>query len=161
MKSSKLQRNSRIWIYTASRRLKPEEVIWIEKKGAEFTSGWRTHGKPLEAAVEVLNNHFIIVAVDDEWVGPSGCSIDSSISFIKELESSLHIDFLDKLNIAYRGQDGSIEVIRLSEFQALIEKGEVKSNTLVFNNLIQKLYQLENEWEVELDKSWHKQLLPV
>ncbi|HBH07556.1 MAG TPA: ABC transporter ATPase [Flavobacteriales bacterium] len=161
MKNSRLNRNSRIWIYTASRKLNTDEVNWIEKKGLEFTDSWQTHGKPLEATIEVVYNRFIVVAVDDEWVGPSGCSIDSSIAFIKEMESSLQIDLLDKLNIAYRNRNGAIDVVKLPEFQTLIDQGEIKSDTLVFNNLIQKLNQLDDEWEVELDNSWHKQLLPA
>lgn len=153
-----LAEKSRVWIYQSNRRLTEQEVKEIKGAGNQFIQSWATHGKDLEAAFEVFENLFLVLFVDEAKVSASGCSIDSSVHFIKEIESRYNIDCFDRMNIAYE-IEGTICFKKMSEFQDSIDSGEINENTIVFNNLVESKKDFMENWKVPLVKSWHKQLL--
>ncbi|MAX81127.1 MAG: ABC transporter ATPase [Crocinitomicaceae bacterium] len=150
---------SRIWIYQSNRELTQEEVQLIKAKGDAFVQQWKAHQKDLSAEFDVLYNLFIVLAVDENMIPASGCSIDESVAFIKSIESEFKIDLLDKLNLAYRSGNGNIQVDHMNEFMGKIKSGEINEETIVFNNLINTKKDLQLCWEVPAKESWHKQLL--
>jgi hypothetical protein len=46
-----------------------------------------------------LYNQLIVLSVDDSSLGASGCSIDSSVKFIKELGTELKVDFFNRMYV--------------------------------------------------------------
>jgi len=150
--------HSRVWIYQSSRELNEEEVEEILKYGNEFIQNWAAHGEELNAAFEVFYNRFIILFADESQVKASGCSIDSSVHFIKKLQEAYGIDLFDRLNIAFRTAN-RIDVMRMNDFQLALNKGLLDENTIVFNNLVENKRDFESSWEVPLKESWHKQLI--
>ena len=54
---------------------------------------------PLTAGVTILENHFIVVALDEGKNGASGCSIDTLQKTIQELEKDLSIALMNRLNV--------------------------------------------------------------
>jgi hypothetical protein len=95
--------------------------------------------------------------VDESQAGASGCSIDKSVRFMKELEVQYNINLFDRFNLAYK-QDNIIRSVPRNQFEELIKAGTITQNTIVFNNLVQTLAELETKWEVPLKDSWHIQL---
>src|SRR5690606_37545073 len=81
--------HARLWVYKAPRDLGQAEQKLVREKGQAFTGSWAAHGQPLDACVDVLAGRFVVVAVDEEQAMASGCSIDRSVAFIKELEHDL------------------------------------------------------------------------
>lgn len=156
---SNLPDSSRIWIYTSNRKFSPAEVSEINDLGKNFVASWKVHGTPLEAGFEVVYNQFVIVAVNENVAGASGCSIDSSVGLMKQLEQQFNVSLLDKMNLAFHGSNNTIEVLPMMEFQNKLDNGGIHSETIVFNNLVENLGELRNSWEVPLKNSWHKQLL--
>ncbi len=144
----------RIWIYQANRQLKGEEKGLILDVLGQFTAQWKAHGKPLAAKAEVRHDRFIILMVDDSVAPPTGCSIDSSVHLLKEVERKTGLDLFDRMQIAYR--DGaSIHVVPRADFEHLVASGDVTEDTIVFNNLIASYPELETHWEVPFRDSWH------
>jgi hypothetical protein len=78
---------------------------------------------------------------------------------MKQLESQFNVVLLDKLNLAFHGDNNSVEVLPMFDFQKEMDKGRINAKTIVFNNLLETLGELRSSWEVELENSWHKQLL--
>lgn len=76
---------------------------------------------------------------------------------MKELENEYQINLFDRFNLAYRDGQKIVSVSR-NEFEELIKTGQITENTIVFNNLVQTLDELETKWEVPLKDSWHVQL---
>lgn len=144
----------RIWIYQASRLLTPNEEDIVGDKLAAFTAQWKAHGAPLAASVEIKYNLFIILAVDQSYAMPSGCSIDQSVRLLKELEQELALSLFDRMQIAYR-KDGEINVVSRATFEQLIANGDVTEDTLVFNNLVASRSEMMTQWEVPFKQSWH------
>ena len=65
--------------------LSKNEISEITQKGKELIPNWASHGSSLKAAIEIFYDHFIVVLVDEKQAAASGCSIDKSFQFIKEL----------------------------------------------------------------------------
>lgn len=144
----------RIWIYQASRPLSEREEEMVLHKLAQFTTQWKAHGAPLAASVEIRYHLFIIIAVDQSYALPSGCSIDKSVHLLKELEHELGISLFDRMQIAYR-EKGEIRVVPRAQFEQLIAEGKITADTIVFNNLVIDKANLIDEWEVPFHQSWH------
>ncbi len=151
--------HARIWIYQADRKLTDSEMEKIKVLGDAFVSQWQTHGKSLASSFAIEHQQFLIIAVDEEQVAASGCSIDASVGFIKSIEEQFSLDLMDKMKIAYRDTNNNIEIIPLSEFQDQLSSGMLNAETIVFNNLVNCWGDLKSNWEVAVKNSWHKQLI--
>lgn len=152
-----ISENSRIWIYQSDRILNPDEEERIRQKLDEFTSQWLAHGHQLAAFSEIRHKQFLILCVDEQVAGATGCSIDKSVYLMKEIEKEFGIGLFDRFRIAYRDGD---EVVNCSktEFEERLSNGELNSDTIVFNNMISSRKELDSGWEVAMKDSWHGQV---
>ena len=103
---------------------------------------------------EIRYGFFIILTVDESQAGVTGCSIDSSVRLIKEIESEYHVDLFNRFNIAYRVDD-EVKVQGKEDFETLVNIKQVTPETIVFNNMVQTLADLDAKWEVPFKNSWH------
>lgn len=149
--------NSRVWIYQADRNLATQELSSIQNRLNTFTATWEAHGKVLKASAEIKYNRFIIFIVDEAQAPVTGCSIDKSVAVLKTLELEFNLSLFDRMQIAYRDEHG-IQVCSKTDFEALIAKGLVTEDTVVFNNLAQTYGALQTSWEVSAKQSWHSTL---
>jgi hypothetical protein len=149
-----LPQESRIWIYQSSRKFSDEEVADIEKDLLPFIENWSAHGTSLEASFTIRYNRFIILSVNQEFHPATGCSIDSSVGFIQNLEQKYSLDLLDKMNVAFK-QGEFITYKTLLEFKKLAKDKSVSENTIVFNNLVNTIEELNEGWEIPASESWH------
>lgn len=152
-----ISENSRVWIYQADRALSAEEQIQIQEILTDFTSQWLAHVNQLAATGEIRNDRFIILSVDEQQTGATGCSIDKSVKLMQEIEQRFRISLFDRFNIAYRDEN-EIRSVDREEFENLIKSGAVNNDTIVFNNLVENREQLETNWEIPLKNSWHAQV---
>ena len=149
-----LPAHSRVWVYQGNRIVSMEEAFQIENKLQEFVSNWAAHSQSLYAAAEFRYNQFVILAVDEAQMGASGCSIDSSVRFIKSLEVEYKISFTDRMLFAFKSKEG-IKTYEREEFENALIEGEITNDTIVFNNLVQTKELFDSSWEVPLKNSWH------
>lgn len=152
-----MSENSRVWIYQSDRAFSAAEAESIQDLLNQFTSQWLAHGNQLAAKGEVRYNRFLILIVDESQAGATGCSIDKSVGLMKQIESQFHVNLFDRFNIAWRDGD-QFSSCGKQEFERLIATGRVSENTVVFNNLVQTLSELEDKWEVPFKDSWHQQV---
>lgn len=145
---------SKVWIYQSDRELKPEEVASIQQRLDSFTSQWKAHGHQLLAKAEILHNFFIVFIVDEESASVTGCSIDSSVRIIKELEQEFNLDLFNRFNIAYK-QDDIVIVVSKEDFETLINIKKIGPKTIVYNNLVANLGEFQTKWEIPFEDSWH------
>ncbi|CAM3534830.1 hypothetical protein FLGE108171_01995 [Flavobacterium gelidilacus] len=146
--------HSKIWIYQANRKLSDNEVTEITEVTKEFVENWAAHGTSLEASFIVKYNRFIILAVNQDFHAATGCSIDSSVQFIQNLEAKYEIDLLDKMNVTYKTGE-FIAFKTLIDFKQLAKSKSVSENTIVFNNLVNTIEEWQDFWEVPANESWH------
>ena len=149
--------NSRVWVYQSDKQLNDADVIKLQIMLDNFTTGWTAHNNQLKAKAEIRYNRFIILIVDESQAGASGCSIDKSVRFMKDIEQQFGINLFDRFNLAYRSGEEILSVPRHT-FEGLISNKTIDTNTIVFNNMVQNLTELETKWEVPFKDSWHIQL---
>jgi hypothetical protein len=149
-----ISKNSRVWIYQSNRPFSLHEEHRIKQKLDGFISQWEAHGSKLTAKVEIHYNRFIMLMVDEEQAGATGCSIDKSVNLMKHIEEEFDINLFDRFNIAYRDSSGIHSCTR-EEFEKLVSEDKITENTIVFNNLVQTVSELESKWEVPFKNSWH------
>ncbi|HQS53317.1 MAG TPA: ABC transporter ATPase, partial [Daejeonella sp.] len=118
------------------------------------TTEWQAHGHALAALAEIYHHQFIVLSVDEQIAGATGCSIDKSVHLMKELETKFNINLFDRFRMAYKSGEDIINCSR-EEFEDRIKKGIVDGQTLVFNNLISRRKELETSWNIPLADSWH------
>lgn len=150
-------KNSRVWVYQSATELSNEQTQQIQQQLNTFAQGWTAHNHQLLAGAQVKYNRFLILVVDESQAGASGCSIDKSVNFMKQLEQQHGITLFDRFNLAYRNGENILSAPR-NEFEELIKAGVISQDTMVFNNLVQTLEELQTKWEVPLKDSWHMQL---
>mgnify|MGYP001165596257 FL=1 len=155
---SSLPSHARVWVYQSSRVFTASENEEISAILTTFLSNWATHGTPLKTAFELRHNQFIVIGLDEEVKGASGCSIDASVHMIQSLESKYGLELLDKMNVCYR-EDTEIAYTPLKEFRKLAKTPKVSPDTIVFNNLVVDKAEYESHWEVPAYDSWHSRFI--
>lgn len=150
-----MKENTRVWIYQSNRSFTSTETEEIQSKVNAFVQDWASHKLALSSSGEVLHNRFIVLKVDESNVGASGCSIDTSVRFIQELGAAYHVDFFDRMNFAYV-DNNEVKTAQREEFTALYQAGVINDDTLVFNNLVKNVEEMNNGWQIKLSDSWHR-----
>lgn len=145
----------RVWIYQSNRFFKESETNEIQKKLNTFVSTWKAHGSALSAKATVLYNLFIVLQIDEDLTAASGCSIDKSVDFLKQLEKEYSIVLFDRYQVAYIDETGVVKRTDKLGFESLVQAGEIKKDTLVFDNTISKSIDLDTKWKVPFKESWH------
>lgn len=153
-----LQNNSRVWIYQSNRVFTHKEIEFVTEKATDFINNWTRHGDDLKGSFTIKYHQFLVLAVDENFNNVSGCSIDASVRFVQQLEQSLQLDLMDKMNITFKDGE-NINLIKLSQFQEFVKSKKINEETIVFNNLIATKEDFENNWEVPVKQSWHKRFL--
>ena len=150
--------NAKVWIYQSDSNLSSTDVELIEKEVKFFLNNWSSHNKEIDSSYEIRYNRFLIIGLNENINSASGCSIDKSVNFIKNLQSILKVNFLNRLDVAYK-IGNEINTISLLEFQNMIRENKLSKDSIVYNNIIdtKKLYL--NSWETTIENSWHKKFL--
>lgn len=145
--------NSRLWIYQANRALSQDEIQEMEKLGRAFTAEWTAHQRDLKASFTILNERFLVLAVDEEAQEATGCSIDKSVHFMKQMEQTFGLHLFDRTQIAFL-QDGGVWVVKLPEIKGKVAAGEIQKDTLTFNTLVQTKKEWQDQWTQPASETW-------
>lgn len=146
---------SRIWVYQASRTFLLSEALEIEALLNDFAIGWKSHGVPVKGAGYLFFGQFIILMADETATGVSGCSTDSSVRFIKEIEQRFSVNMFDRTTLAFVIKD-KVQLLPLAQVQYAADNGFIDGDTLYFNNLVQTKDELEKNWIIPIKESWLK-----
>lgn len=153
-----LPEESKIWIFQSTRNFNGEELKSIESRLDEFMKNWNAHGDALTAAYAIPYDRFIVVAVDENIVPASGCSIDSLTRVIKAIEADFNFGLLNRMLVSY-GLNDEIITLPLSEFKEKVRQNELPMDASVFHNGVSNLRDFEEAWELPLAESWVSVLL--
>lgn len=139
--------------------LTDNEVEIIQDKGAQFILGWNTHGKALFSELHVAFGYFIILAVDEKVSKASGCSIDKSMQFIRDIEKIFNIQLTNRLTIALLN-DTVVNLIELKKLQENLRAEIINPDQLFFDHTVQTIGEIKNNWIKPLKNSWLSRYLP-
>lgn len=104
---------ARIWIYQSDQPISDSIRNEMKSKLKDFVNEWSAHGTKLKAIGELVDDYRIILCTDGN-VEASGCSIDASVRFIKELGKTFHLNFFNRLQILVE-KNGQKELMHFSQ----------------------------------------------
>jgi len=140
---------SRVWIYQSKTAFSEADVTKIREHIVAFTQQWTSHNRALRASGDVL---------DESMADASGCSIDSSVHFIKAVEQEYGVDLFDRMIFTYE-KDGTVHATDREQFASLYGSGEINDDTIVFDNLVNTKADFDQRWKVRLGDSWHQRMV--
>tara|TARA_B100001287_G_C22612862_1_gene496021 strand:- start:355 stop:846 length:492 start_codon:yes stop_codon:yes gene_type:complete len=153
-----LNKNSKVWVFQSSSKIPESLLDKISKDSKDFLDRLNSHGNSLNSSFKLVYNHFLIIAVENIKNEISGCSIDTIIRFVKNLELRYNLSFFDRFIIKYK-EDNNIKATSLHEFKSICKTQKISNKITVFNNLVKNIDELENIWETNIQNSWLKRFL--
>ena len=123
-----LPEQERIWLYASEKELTQSQQDYILNVISEELKGLNAHKQPLTSGVTILENHFIVVALDENKNGASGCSIDTLQNTIQKIEKELTFSLMNRLNVFCKIED---EILCIPSFKL----GSVADKDTLFYDL--------------------------
>ena len=145
--------DSRVWIYQSNRLFTLNEVFVVEDRLKEFALNWKSHGTPVKGEGHLFFGQFIVLLADETATGVSGCSTDSSVRLIKEIEQQFAVNLFDRTTLAFIIKE-KVQLLPLSQLNYAAENGFISPETFYFNNLVQTKEELESNWIISVKDSW-------
>jgi hypothetical protein len=152
--------SSRVWIYQSSRLFSIGEALEIEDMLNDFVEQWHTHGAKVKGYANLLFGQFIVILADESAAGVSGCSTDSSVRLIKNIEQQFKVDMFNRQNLAFVVKD-KVQLLPLQQLKYAVENNFIEADTLYFNNLVQTKDELINKWLIPVKESWVAKKVPA
>ena len=145
--------NSRVWIYQSDRIFFMQEALEMETMLQQFVSDWKSHGIPVKGYANLFFGRFIILMADENATGVSGCSTDSSVRLIKEIEKKYNVSLFDRQMLTFYIKE-KVEPLPLSQLKYAVENKFITADTLYFDNTVLTKETLENKWIIPVKNTW-------
>ena len=149
---------ARVWIYQSTRPFTETEAVVLTSQINGFVGEWTAHRKTLLATGTLFYNQFIVLSVDESLNDASGCSIDASVYFIKDIENQYNVQLFERMNFAYLDGE-TVKTAPSTVFSQLYTEGSLSDDTLVFDNLVNTVGALKTAWLKPLKSSWHRRFV--
>ncbi|MCE6989026.1 hypothetical protein [Dyadobacter sp. CY323] len=150
---SNIDLQSRVWIYQANRNLTDEETGIITETLKASLDSWEAHGKKLTASGKIFEHRFAVIAVDERYELPSGCSIDTSTHWFKEIGQRMNIDFFDR-SMAYLDENDEVQTIPVPKIKQAVADEVIQPYTTIFDNQVSTKAQWMKRWKIQASDSW-------
>ncbi len=145
--------NTRVWIYQANRSFTQEEVWEISDILENFVDRWQSHQRDVAGYGSLYYRRFVVLMADEHKCDVSGCSIDSSVKLIRELEQAYDLNFFDRMKVCYKITNDLIGSFPFDKLNEMLESGKLKDDSIVFNNLVATKKDFETNWEKPFKES--------
>jgi hypothetical protein len=144
---------ARIRLYGCDRPLSTDEQENIQAILDEFSANWYSHGKKVTGSASIVSRQFILFCAEST---PSGCSIDNSVSLLKQMQQDTGIDALAIDRIYFR-EAGDIRTVNRFDFAELVKAGKITADSVVVDLSIDNLADLRANGGIEkkFADSWH------
>jgi len=145
--------SSRVWIYQSDRLFNTTESGEIENLLHDFTKSWNSHGIPVKGFARLFFGQFIILMADERASMVSGCSTDSSVHLIKEIQKRFGVQLFDRQLLAFYVED-KVQLLPLQQLSFAVKSGFIQSETLYFNNTVLTKSEMIHRWIIPVKDSW-------
>ncbi len=156
-----LPENARVWVYPISRTLTDHEAAQVEAMLEEFVQKWLSHQREVHGSGLVLENRFIILSADESMTDVSGCSIDSSVRFIREVEQTFGVSCFDRSRLYFQDASGAIVSLDFREIREAWDKGMINEQTYLFNLQAAHVEDIRSRWTLPLTATPYARFLPL
>lgn len=151
---------ARVWTYIADRPLNEAEQAAVRESVRAFTQAWTAHSRALYALGELFADRVLFLVVDEtQAAGVSGCSIDESVRFLRQMGQALNINWFDRMIFGWQDAEGHYQFASRTEFAHALQEGKIGPDTLVVNTLADTKRAVQDGWLVPFHRSWHQRVL--
>src|SRR5258705_5182573 len=123
-----------------------------------FVENWTSHGTKVKGAAYLFFGQFIILMADERATGVSGCSTDSSVRLIKDIEQKFKTNMFDRTTLAFilkeKPDSHRVQLLPMSQLQYACDNGFLNGDDLYFNNLVETKEELGKNWIIPVKDSW-------
>ncbi|MFM6948569.1 MAG: hypothetical protein ACKOWQ_06110 [Aquirufa sp.] len=151
---NKLPPNARIWVYQANRPFSEIEIEQLNAFLPEAIESWNAHGAGLKGSFEIRYKQVVILGLDESTNQASGCSIDASTQWFKELGRQLSIDFFDR-TLAIVNEE-KLDMYPLPSIKQAVQEEHITAESKVVTPLIPNLIYYQTNWPEVAANSWLK-----
>lgn len=152
--------DARLWVFGTDRVPGPDEARRLGSRTRSFLESWTAHDRALDAAFQIREDRFVLVAVDERRARASGCSIDALTRHFRGMEEELGISILDSAPVWYRDEEGAPVRASRTAFREAAARGEVTLDTPVLDLTADTVGDIRTgRWERPARRSWHARLL--
>lgn len=145
--------DSRVWIYQSNRQFHLGEAFQIEDILKTFVSNWNSHGTPVKGYANLFFGQFIVLIADESASGVSGCSTDSSVRMIKDIEKIFNVQLFDRLLLAFLVKD-KVQMVPAAQLSYALQNNFIGAATRYFDNTVLTLAQFRERWLTPVSDSW-------
>ena len=154
----KFHDQSKVWIYQSNRIFTMTEAFSIEEKLEGFVSHWKSHGATVTGYANLFFGRFLILMADESATAVSGCSTDSSVHIVKEIEKEFGVNMFDRQLLCFYKNE-KVEQIPLSQLTYALANNILSADDLYFDNTVLTKKDLETNWVKPINTSWLKKYL--
>ena len=140
-----LASDSRVWVYQSNRPFSENEKVQLTEAFKVFVDSWAAHGSKLVADATIIGDYFVVLAVDEKTAMASGCSIDSSVKFIKTIGQQLNVDFFNRLKLVVQKENET----KMISFSDLGQYEDWK----IYNTLVNTIDLLNTSFLIPVNES--------
>jgi hypothetical protein len=140
-----LASDSRVWVYQSNRPFSDNEKVQLTEAFKVFVDSWAAHGSKLVADATIIGDYFVVLAVDEKTAMASGCSIDSSVKFIKTIGQQFNIDFFNRLKLVVQKENET----KMIAFSDLGQYEDWK----IYNTLVNTVDLLNSSFLIPVNES--------
>ncbi|HET9684352.1 MAG TPA: hypothetical protein VFP15_09635 [Gemmatimonadaceae bacterium] len=144
--------SARVWIFGSDQRLSEEGAATLMREVGDHLANWKAHGEPLTVGSQLIDDRFLVVAVDQSTTGASGCSIDGLFRVLRAVQGGLGVNLVGGGRLFYRDGRGQVRCAQRSQLDELRDSGEITNDTVVFDTTITDLGTFRSKFERAAEK---------
>jgi hypothetical protein len=144
--------SARVWIFGSDKRLSNEAAESLMREVGDHLASWKAHGEPLTVGSRLLDDRFLVVAVDQSTTGASGCSIDGLFRVLQTAQSGLGVNLVGGGRLFYRDGQGEVQCAPRADLDQLRASGAITPDTVVFDTTITDLGTFRGNFEKRAEK---------
>jgi hypothetical protein len=139
--------SARVWVFGSDKQLSEDEATALMRDVGDHLANWKAHGEPLTVGSQLLDDRFLVVAVDQSTAGASGCSIDGLFRVLQAVQSKLGANLVGGGRLFYRDRHGHIQCVPRADLDDLRASGAITKDTVVFDTTITDLGTFRRKFE--------------
>jgi hypothetical protein len=143
--------SARVWIFGSDKQLSEDEATALMRDVSDHLADWKAHGEPLTVGSQLLDDRFLVIAVDQSTAGASGCSIDGLFRVLQTVQAKLGKNIVGGGRLFYRDNQGNVQCAPRSDLDELRASGAISKDTVVFDTTITDLRTFRRKFEATLD----------
>lgn len=138
--------NGPVFIFPFSRNLSTSEKDELLNRFETFVSGWSAHGVPLSAGIRTEEDRFLLVSIDEEKAGASGCSKDKLHRFASETFGRMGLEEEKPGRFFVRSHEGKILALSRGQLMEMLDSGVLERGNSLFPTWLDSEEEREKFW---------------